>query len=82
MYIRLLMQPTRPVSTVCPATPPNLRREFLAFFLGSFVNDLPAGVLLASGMLQSGLGVLRESARAGVILARPRAFARPCHRAP
>jgi hypothetical protein len=48
-----------------------LGREFLSFFLRCFVDDLPASIMLASGVLQRGLGVLRERVRTWVVLSSP-----------
>src|SRR5664279_5917412 len=68
LCIPLFSRSAGPVGPVCPASPPNLGREFLTFFLGCFVDDLPASVMLASGVLQRGPSVLRERARAWVVL--------------
>ena len=50
------------------ATSPNLRSKILALFLGCLVDDLPAGVMCASGVLKGGLGVLGEGVGSGVVL--------------
>jgi hypothetical protein len=53
------------------ASPPDFLSKLLSLFLGGFVNDLAAGVMFASGVLQDCLCVLRESVCSGVVLARP-----------
>jgi hypothetical protein len=47
------------VSTACPASSPNLGRELLPLFYGRVVDDLPAGIVLASAVLKGCLDVLR-----------------------
>jgi hypothetical protein len=58
------------VGAACSAAKPNLLGEVLPLFLGGGVDDLPAGVVRASGMVQDGLGVLRERVGSGVVLRR------------
>ena len=64
----LLERGPRPAGPVSTTTPPDVGSEFLAFFLGCLVDDLPAGVVPTSPMLKDGLSVLRKSARTGVVL--------------
>jgi hypothetical protein len=46
------------IGAACPAPAPDFGGKLLAFFLGCFVDDLPAFVVRASGVLKSSLGVL------------------------
>jgi hypothetical protein len=65
---------------VCPAPSPDFGGELLPFFLGGFVDDLAAGVVLASTVLHGCLYVLRQVRCAGVVLVGSSAVACPCHR--
>jgi hypothetical protein len=64
------------------APSPNLRCKVLALFLGRVMNNLPSGVMCASGVLQGCLGVLGQGVRSGVVLARALSSACPRHSEP
>ena len=66
------------IGAACAASPPDFRSKLLSFFLGGFVDDLPAGVVFASGVLKGGLGILPECVGSRIILSR--ALAQACPR--
>ena len=55
------------ISTASAATAPDFRRELLTLFFGGLVDDLSAGIVFASAMLQGGLNVLGQVLCAGII---------------
>ncbi len=67
---------------MCTAAPPDVGGEFLAFLLWCLVDDLPAGVVPASLVLEYGLSVLRQGSRAGVVLPGALSFSRTRHGEP
>jgi hypothetical protein len=70
------------VGAACSAAPPDFGRVFLPLLFWCVVDDFPAGVMCASGVLKDGLGVLREIRCSGVKLACPFSLACPRHRKP
>ena len=62
--------------------PPDFGGKLLALFLGSVVDDLAAGVVLASAVLGYGVHVIGESERAGIALPGSPSDAGACHGQP
>ena len=68
------------IGSACPAPSPDFGGELLPFFLGGFVDDLSAGVVLASTVLNGCLNILRQARRAWVVLVGSPPLACPRHR--
>ena len=70
------------VGAARPAPAPNFGGELSTLFLGCVVNDLPAGVVCASGVLKGGLGISRDGISSRVVLSSALALAASRHREP
>jgi hypothetical protein len=67
--LRILKLSMAAISIACAADSPYLFGKLPPFFLGCFVNDLPAFIVLTSGVLKGGVDVLGEIAGSGIELA-------------
>src|SRR5437762_532767 len=68
-----------PVRTVPPSPPPDFLSKLRALGFGRLVDDLAAGVVLASAVVKGGLNVLRQvlcAGIAGIVLAGSPSLAR------